>query len=53
MNVSERYSGRKLLNSLPNVKILDWSKSKAFAYDKINVTSKLNFLLGWTENFAG
>ena len=28
------------LDSLPNDKILDWSKLKAFADDKINVTEK-------------
>ena len=26
--------------SLPNSKVLDWSKLKAFAEDKINVTEK-------------
>ena len=34
-----------LLNSLPNDKILDWSKLKACAEDKINVTEKLKFVL--------
>ena len=29
------------LNLLPNDKILDWSKSKAFADDKVNVTKQL------------
>ena len=33
-------------NSLPNDKILETSKLKAFADDKINVTQKLNFLFG-------
>ena len=31
-------------NSLPNDKILDWSKLKAFADDKINITEKLKFV---------
>ena len=30
-----------MFNSSPNDKILDWSKLKAFADDKINVTEKL------------
>ena len=40
-------------NSLPNDKILDWSKLKAFADDKINVTEKLKFVLGRVENIVG
>ena len=36
----------KIFNSLPNDKILDQSKFKAFADDKINVTQKLKFVLG-------
>ena len=32
------YSGKKRFNSFPNDKILDLSKFKAFADDKINVT---------------
>ena len=35
----------KLFNSLPNDKILDWSKLKAFADDKIKVTEHLKFVL--------
>ena len=38
------------LNSLPNDKILDWSKLKASADDKINVTGMLKFLLERLEN---
>ena len=34
-----------LLNSLPNDKILDWSKSKVYADDKIKVTENLKFVL--------
>ena len=40
------------IHSLPNNKILDWSKLKAYA-DKINVTEKLQFLLGRVENIVG
>ena len=40
-------------NSLPNDKILDWSKLKAFADDKIKATEKLKFGLGRVENIVG
>ena len=40
---------RLQLNSLPNDKILDWPKFKAFADDKINVTENLKFV----ENIVG
>ena len=40
-------------NSLPNDKFLDWSKLKALADDKINVTEKLKFVLGRVENILG
>ena len=43
----------KLFNSLPNDKILDWSKLKAFANDKMNVNEKFNFGLGRTKNIVG
>ena len=32
--------------TLPNDKILDWSKLKAFAEDKINVTEKMEIING-------
>ena len=41
------------LNTLPNDKIKDWSKLKAFADDKINVTKKLKCVLGRVENIVG
>ena len=41
------------VNTLPNDKILDWSKFKAFANDKINVTQKLKFVLEMVENIVG
>ena len=40
-------------NSLPNDKVLDWSKLKAFADDKLNVTKELKFVLGREENIVG
>ena len=41
------------VNSLPNNKFLDWSKLKAFADNKINLTSTQNFFLGLVENIVG
>ena len=41
------------VNSLPNDKILDWSKFKALADNKINVTQNLSFVLGKVENILG
>ena len=41
------------LNSLPNDKILDQSKLKAFTDDQINATMKLKFVLGMIENIWG
>ena len=35
--------GADMFNSLPNDKILDWSKLKAFADDIINMNEKLKF----------
>ena len=50
------WTGLKLLHlfkTLPNDKILDLSKFKAFADDKIIPTQKLKFVLGTVENFVG
>ena len=41
-----------LIKSLPNGKILDWSKLKAFADDKINVAEKMISLCDRVENIA-
>ena len=43
----------KCFNSLPNDNILDQSKFKAFADNKINMTEKLKFVLGRIENIVG
>ena len=40
-------------DSLPNDKILDWSKLKAFADDKQIANEKLKFYLGREENIVG
>ena len=40
------------LNSLPNDNFLDWSKLKAFADDKTNVTEKMKFVLGRVINIV-
>ena len=41
------------VNCLPYDKILDWSKLKAFADEKINVTQELKFVSGRKENIVG
>ena len=41
-----------LFNSLPNDKILDLSKLKALADNKINVTEKLKIIFGTVENIV-
>ena len=41
------------INSLPNDKNLDWSRFKAFADDKINVTEKSKLVLGQVKNIVG
>ena len=40
-------------NPLPNDKFIDWSKSKALADSRINVTEKVQFDLGRVENIMG
>ena len=40
-------------NSLPNNNILDWTKLKAFADDKLNLTKNLKLVLGRVENIVG
>ena len=47
------FSLDRSFNSLPNNKILDQSKLKAFADDKIKVIEKLKFVLGRIENIVG
>ena len=42
-----------VVNSLPTNKILDWSKLKAFADYKLDVTEKSKFVLGRVENIVG
>ena len=40
-------------NSLPNDKILHWTKLKAFADDKMNLNKKSKLVLGRVENIVG
>ena len=40
-------------NLLPNGKILDWSKLKAFADEKLNEVEKMKFVLEWLDNMVG
>ena len=41
------------LNSLPNNKIFDRTKLKAFADDRKNVAGKMKFVLGMIKNIVG
>ena len=41
------------INPFPNDNLFYWSKSKAFANYKINVTEKRKFSLEWVENIVG
>ena len=50
---NEPWSVEKGLNSLQNGKILDQSKLKECADDKINATEKLKFVLGRVDNIVG
>ena len=43
----------KVINPLPNDKILNKSKLKAFADEKMKVAEKLKFVLGRVENIVG
>ena len=42
-----------LFNYLPNDKILDWSKVKAFPDDKLNAIKEWKFVLGREDNIVG
>ena len=41
-----------VFNSLPNNKIIDWSKFKAFADDKLITTQKFKFVHARVENIV-
>ena len=43
----------KVFNPLPDDKISDWSKLKAFADDKLNATQNIKVLYHRIENIAG
>ena len=47
--ISQRMQKSQLL-SLPNSKVLDWFKLKAFANEKLNVNEKFKLLLERVEN---
>ena len=40
-------------NSLPNAKLLDWSKLKAFASDKLYLSEKLKYAFGRVKKIVG
>ena len=46
-------SSNQYLNPLPDDKILDWSKLKAFADDKLNVTKMIISVFDRVENIVG
>ena len=41
------------LKALPNDNILDWSKLKICADDKVNLIKKLKYVLGWSRKNCG
>ena len=43
------YQSIEIVKSLPNNKIMDWSKLKALADNKLNSTEKMKFVLGWVK----
>ena len=43
----------KVVKSLPNDKILNWSKLKTFADDKTDMTQMMIFVHGRIENIVG
>ena len=49
----KKFLKKKLFNSLPNDKFLDWSKLKAFADNKIKVSEKTKLDLEMVENVVG
>ena len=44
---------KQVINHTPNDKILDWSKLKAFAEDKLKVAQMMKLLLDRVENIEG
>ena len=48
-----RIGNGAVLNPLPDNKILDWSKLKAFADDKLNVTKIIISVFDRVENIVG
>ena len=42
-----------LINSLPNNKILDWTKLKAFADDKLDIAKTMTSVYDRVENIVG
>ena len=47
------HTQKSSFNPLQNDKFLNWSKLKALADNKINVTEKFEFVLGRVENIVG
>ena len=53
LKVTYNTSNRALINSLPNDKILTWSKLKSFADSKIKVADIMIFVFNGLENILG
>ena len=49
----ELFHWYRFVNFLPNDQILDWSKLKAFADDKMNVAETMIYVYGRVENVVG
>ena len=52
MNI-HKFNVKPIFNPLPNNKILDQSKLKAFAYDKMNVAKIMFYVFDRAENIVG
>ena len=52
-NMDLSFALKEMVNSSPNDKILDWSKLKAFADDKIKLAKMMIFVFDTTENIVG
>ena len=52
-NMDLSFALKEMVNSSPNDKILDWSKLKAFADDKIKLAKMMIFVFDRIENILG
>ena len=52
-NMDLSFALKEMVNSSPNDKILDWSKLKVFADDKIKLAKMMIFVFDTIENIVG